>query len=142
MRKLFHIIYILLIIITVYLISITQVHIVENAAILELSKYYYYCIISSLLFCFLGFLSTKQWFLYFSYKGKSVDARLLSLGIMLVIIAVIPVQQWIIWFGFGTNIFLKMLQSTYANHAIDMLAGIIIGKSFKFMKSPFKISNL
>lgn len=119
----------LLFILLFYLLARTQLNFQYSAKHIT-DNYYPLHMLSSLLFCLLGFLSTKQWFLYIKSKEKSIHFKLLALGIVLLILCLIPILQWMIWLGLHSNLFAFILQSTYVNHAISMLAGVVIGKSF------------
>lgn len=130
MKKVFYAVYILLFILILFLLSAVQSRIQLYSVTLD-DKYYVCCVLSSLLFCVLGFLSSKRWPSYFARKKKAVAPRLLIFGIVLFAFGAIPVQMWNIWLGVGTNIFSGAVRSTYVNHAVNMLAGITIGSSLK-----------
>jgi hypothetical protein len=131
MKKAFYAAYISLFILTLSLLCIVQINIQLYGAKLMMDEYYIYCVISSFLFCFLGFLSVRQWFLYFLSGKKSINLKLLIFGAVLFAYGAIPVQLWYLLLGIRSNMVLNFIQSTYVNHAVNMLAGIMIGKSFK-----------
>lgn len=129
-KKASYLVYVMLFILTLYLLS--KVHLnLQYSAKHVTDDYYFYCILSSVMFCFLGFLSAKQWFLYFLSSNKSIDFKLLALGIALFALGLIPVMLWFIWLGIYANFFAMIVQSTYVNHALNMIAGMVIAKSLK-----------
>ena len=133
MRKaIYNIITVTAIVIIVYLISILNLRIVEHAAKMEVEKYLIYNVIVSFLLSILGLVAMKNWLEYWCFNKISINIKLLVPGIVLLILGAIPVYQWTMWLGIGYGNFFKMvLNSTYANHATSMLAGIIIGRSFR-----------
>ena len=129
-KKLLYIVYVFLFILLLYALAKVQLSLSYSAKHLK-EEYYFYCILSSLLFSCIGFLSAKQWLCYFFNVNKSINVKLLAIGLLFLAFGLIPVFQWIIWLRISANLLEMIVQSTYANHAINMLAGLMIGKSFR-----------
>lgn len=125
MKMVSNIVYILLFIVVIYIIS--WVYMIATAHTMRAPSNVY-SVLMSLLFSFLGFLSSKQWFLYIKNPSKSVDIKLLVVGIIMFVLGLVPTLIWVVWLGLSSQI---LLASAYSHNAINMLTGIVIGKSFK-----------
>ena len=92
--------------------------------------YFKYAVIQSLLFSSLGLLVTKDWIDFFLIGSIKVRPGLLTGGFALFILGAIPAFLWIIHLGLAGRIYVTILASTYANHAMSLMAGVLIGRSF------------
>lgn len=122
--------------IIIIIISILNEVVLSSSKILKWNNYYFGVIASSLLFALLGFFITNRTVVLFSNKIKPNIAQLIA-GLVVLAIGMIPTIEWTYLLGFGSlfynpspiNLLRTVLQSVYANHAINILAGVTIANS-------------
>ena len=92
--------------------------------------FFKYEITQALLFSLLGLLVTKNWFEYFISGGIRLKPGLLTGGLALFALGAVPFVVWGIHLGLAGRIYITILASSFANHAMSLMAGVIIGRAF------------
>lgn len=129
-KRLATVFYIFAIIILVYLISFTEKQIQDSITHMNMDKYYFNFVFSSICFFLIGFISIRNQDLILYFWKKTINIVPFIIGILLLIIGSIPVYIWILQFGWENyGVFKMMLYSVDANHAFCMISGVMIRES-------------
>ena len=89
-----------------------------------------------LLLTLIGFLSTRNWFVFFRTGNIAVGKVTLTIGILLFIIGAVPPPYWAMAFGLG-NKFNMLLYIPATHYAVNVVAGVVIGRAFSHKQNDF-----